>query len=882
MKKSKFIALSIVLALLLNMIMPLMNVVAFSSYTITIEATEGHILEKEDGHLKIDNQYVDPREATDYTVSVEENTATITINDGAETTLNFNTANLFKLFDGDNEVSNNTNFSSNTVLSVRDANYSSGYTLTFTVKEGLTGDNYIISRDGNHLIIGDTYIDLVDVSNPETNIVSSINVASDGKSATVVSSGTMAGILGFNTNKFSLYANGQKVRENTIFDSNTQIQIEEYVNDSDEHDEGQGDGFNTRDYNGNASATLNYKITGVIEYTSGGGYDHGISFRINDIPYAADESTMQYSEDTAYERTGYGELVLDENNNPIVIKDPETNEPMTEKTGLTINGDTINYDYDTETNKVNFTFVMAPGTLMTGLKINNKTITNLPSTKEELAVCYTDHRLEIEVKDIDKADVYNIEITARYPNSNEEFLGNFLWDYNPQGYTGPEDKILNATLTFVEAEYDGHKYTKEEEINALGGVFIWRDAERKKKYTDEREGVGEAQFPTGTKLTVKIIPDAGYQLVDFGINGGVFDPQEEIGTYTFVVQGGPFHLQATIKQVENVVKTKSESVASGNIELSREEKSMTIGTARLDVNDIELDKEQITNFEKAAEGYTISDYLDISLYNTVYKGKETESWDTQVKELENEATITLKLEDGVDVNDVVIVHEKHDGTYEIIKIDSYDAETNTITFKTKSFSNYAIAAKTKDKIEVKKDNVVLSFAGQGESSDYKLEIIDLLNLTDDQLREFEITKEQYNELFDKVKENTKNYGELLLFYEITVVNKDGESVEKGEFEIKIPLTEELKKYNSFKLLNINDDMKVEEAVTLKIEGDYLVGSLPHLSAYALVGEKVESTSNNPTTGDNIIVYVVIFAASALFGMTLIIKNKKNTKNKKQH
>ena len=33
-------------------------------------------------------------------------------------------------------------------------------------------------------------------------------------------------------------------------------------------------------------------------------------------------------------------------------------------------------------------------------------------------------------------------------------------------------------------------------------------------------------------------------------------------------------------------------------------------------------------------------------------------------------------------------------TYEIIKIDSYDPETNTITFKTKSFSNYAIATKT--------------------------------------------------------------------------------------------------------------------------------------------------------------------------------------------
>ena len=36
---------------------------------------------------------------------------------------------------------------------------------------------------------------------------------------------------------------------------------------------------------------------------------------------------------------------------------------------------------------------------------------------------------------------------------------------------------------------------------------------------------------------------------------------------------------------------------------------------------------------------------------------------------------------------------KHDGTYEIIPT-TYNKETNTITFATTSFSNYAIASKT--------------------------------------------------------------------------------------------------------------------------------------------------------------------------------------------
>ncbi|MCR5788050.1 MAG: hypothetical protein K6G37_03090 [Bacilli bacterium] len=456
-------------------------------------------------------------------------------------------------------------------------------------------------------------------------------------------------------------------------------------------------GDNTQNFQGNGTSTLNYKINGVIEYTSGGGYDHGITFSINDVRYAADESKMVYTEEPAYERDVYGQIILNENNEPIPVLDPSTMKQMEEKTALTITGDTIHYNYDENTNKVSFRFAMAPGTLMSSLKINNQPI-DLPKTADELLACYTDHRIEIVVNDIDYADTYNIDIEARYPNENEEFLGNFLWDYNPEGYTSPEDKILNGTLIFVEAKYNGVTYTTEEEINNLGGVYIWRDAPRKKTYTTDREGVGEAQFPVGTELTVRIIPDAGYQLVDFGINGGVFEPQDEIGTYKFTVAGGPFHLQATIKQVDDVVKTTSEKISAGAITLGGAEDSMAIGTARLDVKDVVLTKEQITNFEEAAKGLNINSYIDISLFNTVFKGKETQSWDTEVKDLDNEATIALQLEPGVNAEDVVIVHEKHDGTYEIIPTE-YIKEYNAIVFKTKSFSNYAIATK---------DNVVIN------------------------------------------------------------------------------------------------------------------------------------------------------------------------------
>ncbi len=445
-------------------------------------------------------------------------------------------------------------------------------------------------------------------------------------------------------------------------------------------------GGETNTYNGNKTSTLNFKVTGNIEYRDfNGNVPTGVSFRINDITYRTNNQIVYTEEEISTYEDGSPVMVFDDNEGKWVAGTEII------KTGASVTNDTIKYDVD-NTNKVTFTFLVQWNDIITNLKINGQSINSLPKTNRELGEAYKDHCLEIEVKDIEAADIYNIEIEVRKQNDEEIIMGNFLWDYNEEnGYTSKEDKIAHAKLTFVEATYNGHTYKTEKEINELGGLFNWKDAERKNKYTTENEGVGEAQFPVGTELTVKLIPDAGYQLVEFGINDGVFETEDEIGTYTFTIEGGNFHLQAKFEAVEDVVNSKSEKIDSGTVVLGEEE-SMSIGTARLDVEDIELTKDQISNFEKAADGYEISDYIDISLYNTVYKGSSKSSWDTEVKELENEAKVTLKLEDNVNGKEVAIVHEKHDGTYEIIETE-YNEEDNTITFTTKSFSNYAIATK---------------------------------------------------------------------------------------------------------------------------------------------------------------------------------------------
>ena len=97
------------------------------------------------------------------------------------------------------------------------------------------------------------------------------------------------------------------------------------------------------------------------------------------------------------------------------------------------------------------------------------------------------------------------------------------------------------------------------------------------------------------------------------------------------------------------------------------------------------------------------------------------------------------------------------------------------------------------------------------------------------------------------------------------------------------MSDEMKKYNTFKFICIdNENITDKDVVTLKVENGYLVGNLLHLSNYALVAQNVEETegttptgakTNNPGTGDNIMMYVTLFAISVV-GIIITRKNRK--------
>lgn len=295
----------------------------------------------------------------------------------------------------------------------------------------------------------------------------------------------------------------------------------------------------------------------------------------------------------------------------------------------------------------------------------------------------TTDRAEFEVEPAKK---YEIIVTKSKDNSNVPKT--MIWDSDKTNNPSIKDNELlkNGTIEILDI--------KDSSGNSVGLDNVKQDLDKNN---------GWASIVPGSKVILRLKPNYGYQLTSITINDKKLEAGEEQSTFEYIMPDTNVHISGIFEKVDDKVNTKSDKVKNGVIELN--EKEIDTGTVVLSVEDINLSKEQISNFEKNANGYHISSYLNINLSQVIYKCNQENIWKNELRELNNPAKITLKLEDGIDGNEVVIVHEKHDGTYEIIPT-TYNSETNTITFSTTSFSNYAIASKTVAVQNDQKDNTI--------------------------------------------------------------------------------------------------------------------------------------------------------------------------------
>ena len=201
----------------------------------------------------------------------------------------------------------------------------------------------------------------------------------------------------------------------------------------------------------------------------------------------------------------------------------------------------------------------------------------------------------------------------------------------------------------------------------------------------------------------------------------------------------------------------------------------------------------------------------------------------------------------------------------------------------------------------KKEYIVNSNTNSGDSISFKASkgdiysfyIKDRKDTTDEELQQvvdlmnnseytFEVLKEQLNKLIAYGKNAAENDGTLLKLYEMYLYN-NGEEIHEidGGFKLKLKMTDDMKGYDSYKLIYIADDGETEKAIELTKEGEYLEGTLSHLSTYALVGRNGEAaTEKDKTTATGTIPQAgvdmaIVFIITTVVAGTIIVVIKYN-------
>lgn len=580
------------------------------------------------------------------------------------------------------------------------------------------------------------------------------------------------------------------------------------------------------------------------------------------------------------------------------------------------------------------------------------------------------------IPNVDYSKSYNVVVEGKQTTDENKIPG-FGWSYLTKERStdiDEEGNFAHGRLQFVSAslEIDGEVKTfssatafNNYKYHDKGHIFQWGEGDKEYPEADRRLAWGSAKMPYGTTLRVRIVPDKGYQLTGLTVSENGFKATDTPGEYELTLtktnlsydeDQNQFNLNPKFEKVDATATSEASAVSNVVVTIDKGENAFGTGTPKLEVTDVKsMSPERENEFDKATnEGFTINNFLEISLYNAIYKGgKKTnnkiDSWDTEIHELQNKATIGLELDEALNGNEVQVIHEVRDNDNKIVGYDvidaQYDKARNTVTFETDGFSTYAIAvkkseennqtekemvkidfdlrcpecsmepveiekgtkfAKPKDPVSadllfvgwysdencenpfdfdkaIEKDTILyakwsdkvqeytvkdskgnsLTF-NEIKNRSYELTLIDIVPLTDAELKAMGATREQYNQVKSAVTSSTSKYGELIAFYQIEIKDKDdGAIISEGPFKIKIKITDAMKKFNVFKLVYVNDDFEAEEVIDLKVENGYLVGEIPHLSAYTLNATYDSNLPDVPKTGDNIYTWVMLLIISSI-------------------
>lgn len=187
-------------------------------------------------------------------------------------------------------------------------------------------------------------------------------------------------------------------------------------------------------------------------------------------------------------------------------------------------------------------------------------------------------------------------------------------------------------------------------------------------------------------VTIKLIPDYGYQLSGASINGVTLAPQTEVSTFTFKMPDTNVHFKGIFTQTQDEINTTGTKVSSASVENGAN--AAPSGNLRLTVEDSDANT---TNALAQVENAVSAEAVKLTLDQIVSKGDGT-NWENPVTQLDQPVKMKLQVADYDTAAGYEVVRE-HNGN--LTKLTTSVSENGTLTFETNQFSTYFIVKTAK-------------------------------------------------------------------------------------------------------------------------------------------------------------------------------------------
>lgn len=253
------------------------------------------------------------------------------------------------------------------------------------------------------------------------------------------------------------------------------------------------------------------------------------------------------------------------------------------------------------------------------------------------------------------------------------------------------DPIIHTiTWGYSEEPYGADAYLEHGRatVIAIEGINDFHDIPFANNPGDDKGGHIAAD--AGKKVTIKLIPDYGYQLSGVQLNGGLrIEPDPaQMFTFTFTMPNTNVHFKGIFTKTEDKteIKTQSQSISSASISNG----ANAAGSGNLQLTVADSTGYDMTAAQQKVAGAVSAQAVELDLKQLVAKGNGT-NWETKITEFTNPITLSLGI-NNYDANYDYVVVRDHNGTTTALPTKVINGK---VTFETNQFSTYVIVKKEK-------------------------------------------------------------------------------------------------------------------------------------------------------------------------------------------